>query len=110
VQFHFPGIQVTHAGHLQVDHCFSRSIKQLFTDPSNGTVVCGGCNTNKCFHNKGVDLAIYDIVKLREGEAKFNEMRAIAESLAASEVWGNVLWLERHLKDLEEQKKKYEIL
>ena len=105
VQRHFPGIRITHAGYPQVDHCFSRSVKQLFTDPSNGTVVCGTCNRAKHYHQKGVDLAIYEIVKLREGEEKFNEMRTIAESLSASEVWKNITWLEEHIKKLEAQLK-----
>lgn len=100
VKKHFPAIAVQHAGHIQVDHCVTRANKTYFTDPRNGTVVCGGCNNNKHYKSKSVDRAIDDIVRAREGQTFFDQMIADDKRKADDNKWSNVLWLETHIAGL----------
>ena len=80
VKKHFSGINILHSTILQVDHCFTRANKNLFYDIRNGTVVCKNCNNAKHWDNKSVGRAIDDIVRLREGDEAFIEMRKIDEA------------------------------
>lgn len=101
VEKHFPCINIFHTDIMQIDHCFSRTDKNLFFDVRNGTKICSGCNLAKAFDNKSVSRAIDDIVKMREGEEAFQEMRTINQSMAPGEKWKNVVWLETEIKRLE---------
>lgn len=107
VQLKFPHITISHTQTYQADHCFTRANKLLFLDPANGTMVCSACNCAKNWKNKSVDMAIDDIVRSREGEEKFNEMRRINETKSANLNWGKIWWLEEQIEFLEGEKSKY---
>lgn len=77
---------------VQVDHCFSRTIKELFYSPKNGTVLCSGCHTQKTFNVKGMEKRVDDFVRRREGEAWW------AYALRSAETSGPVKF---YLDDLE---------
>ena len=47
VQRHYPNIRVDHTDVYHADHCFSRTIKELFLDMTNGTMLCSMCNGYK---------------------------------------------------------------
>lgn len=108
VKKHFPQIAISHSTVYQIDHCFSRSIKELFTDVSNGTKVCSTCNSckgsNRIATSKkdAVTLAIHEIVKKREGVDIYNRMLEIAQRKSAFIDWGNVVWLETQVDILTE--------
>ncbi len=97
---YYPDAGLTHTDIFQVDHCFSRENKNLFLEVANGTVVCSSCNMLKGFGQKSVARLIDDIVKEREGEAKFLEMRAIDLEKKPCENWKNMVWLENKIKEL----------
>ena len=95
------GIEIKHAGPLQVDHCITRSNKLLFYEPANGTVVCGSCNRAKGFGLKSIGRAIDQIVMEREGIEKFNDMVECDQKKSANPDFNKVGWLERERDDLE---------
>lgn len=64
---------------LQVDHCFSRTVKQLFFDTSNLTLLCSGCHTMKTFCVKGMEKRVDDLVRARAGVAWWNKATEIAK-------------------------------
>lgn len=66
---------------LQIDHCFSRTVKELKYDTRNGTTVCRTVNGMKKFLGKGgvYSKKIDDLVRKREGEPAWLEMTGIAE-------------------------------
>jgi len=97
----FPGVKIPHSNVIQVDHCFSRSNKNLFLQISNGTTVCSTCNMMKKNGLKGVDLLIYEIVSRREGVDRFMEMRELHQSGGANISWNKVWWLEEQIDILE---------
>ena len=99
----FPSLRITHSDVLQVDHAFSRRHKVLFTDISNGTVVCRNCNMNKRY-NDTIRFSIYDIVKKREGEDIFERMREQVSAMAVFKNWGRIGWLETNVAILEDIK------
>lgn len=103
VRLHYPQLQLSHNNILQVDHCFSRSDKNLFIEPANGTVVCSACNMNKKHQNKSVHRLIDNIVAKREGLEKFEEMKSINMSHRPNVLWHSRDWLEQqeaYLKQL----------
>ena len=100
VKHHFPGQPLSHSEVFQVDHCFSRNNKTLFLNTRNGTVVCSSCNMAKGFGQKSVSRLIDDIVRLREGEKAFNEMKDIDLKGSPSETWGSIPELEKIAVDL----------
>lgn len=57
------------AGVLQVDHCFSRKVSQLFLDLGNGTTICMGLHFRKTHLVKGAEKRVDEFVRAREGEA-----------------------------------------
>lgn len=99
VKKHFPQINTTHSEVMQVDHCFSRSFKRLFTDTSNSTVICRNCNLNKNY-NEAIRMAIYDIVLKREGSDIFNRMREQVEMGTPFIEWRHISWLETQVEIL----------
>ena len=101
MQKYFPELDVLHTKVYQIDHCFQRNNKELFTDVCNGTKVCSSCNLNKK-HNKLIDLAINDIVIKREGIAGFERMKEVAAKRGAFLEWKSIEWLERQRVILEE--------
>ena len=101
VKKYFPHIPVMHSNVFQVDHCFSRMNKELFLDIANGTRVCSSCNLRKQFDD-GIRMAIYDIVKKREGEDTFTRMREIVEMKRPFLNWKNILWQEEQNKILKD--------
>ncbi|MBW1812093.1 MAG: hypothetical protein JRJ39_00095 [Deltaproteobacteria bacterium] len=107
VEKHFKRIKTKHTKIYQADHCFSRGFKRLFLEISNGTLVCSSCNLNKNY-NDAIRLAVYDIVREREGEDIFNRMREQKEQGGAFLEWGKIGWLEDKIKVLEEIKELYE--
>ena len=56
------------------DHCFSRKVRKLFFEPANLTILCHSCHFKKTNRMKSADLDIYTLVRLREGNEKFEEM------------------------------------
>jgi len=107
VQQQFSQINIKHTDIYQADHCFTRGFKRLFLEISNGTMICSSCNFNKNF-NDAIRLAVYDIVKKREGEDIFNRMRSEKEQGGAFLEWGRIGWLEDKIKILEEIKELYQ--
>ena len=118
VKLKFPHININHSDMIQVDHCFSRSFKRLFLEISNGTTVCQVCNSTKSgTQNRwfkansalrdAVTLAIFDIVKQREGGV-FDRMRGEVEQGGAFPEWRRVHWLEDKVAVLKEIKEMYE--
>ena len=84
----------SHNDVFQVDHCFSRANKNLFLDTRNGTVVCSTCNASKNWDKKSVGRLIDDIVKMREGEEAFTEMKEIDMRGSPNLNWHSRAWLE----------------
>ena len=101
VEKHFPFIKITHSSILQVDHCVTRANKHLFYCPDNGTVVCSACNGAKHWDNKSVSRAIDEIVKRREGRARFEAMIKLDQTLGPCLGWKKIWWLEEQLAYLE---------
>ena len=108
VQIHFPRIAIKHSNIYQIDHCFSRTIKELFLDLANGTKICSTCNqakgSGKISSSKkdAITIAVHEIVKKREGEDTYQRLLEIASSLASFQDWKNIEWLEMQIKILEE--------
>lgn len=71
----------------EVDHCFSRNNKALFYEISNLTLLCTDCHSHKTYRRYGYDLVIYELVELREGSKKFNEMRKTDENRGGFPSW-----------------------
>ena len=101
VKHFYPHLNIPHSHILQGDHCFSRVNKHLFLELHNGTTVCSTCNMYKAMDRMSLPRVIDDIVKTREGEERFNEMRAIDQMLSSSEMWKNFNYLEQKIKDFE---------
>ena len=107
VKKHFPQIFINHSGVYQIDHCFSRSIKELFIDVVNGTKICSTCNQIKGSGKIGaskkdaITVAVHEIVKKREGEDSYKRLLEIASSQATFLEWKNIAWLEEQKKILE---------
>lgn len=100
VEVYFPDRRI-HTSVYQVDHCFSRQNKSIFTDVCNGTVICSGCNMSKKY-DTWVKIAVEEIVKQREGEFTFERLREQALNQKPFLEWKNISWLEIHVKTLEE--------
>lgn len=98
----FPEINIMHTDIFQVDHCFSRSDKNLYFNPRNATIVCSGCNLAKGFKNKSVDRAIDLIVAKREGQEYFDYMLKINQSGKPNPGWGKFWYYEEVLMKMEE--------
>lgn len=64
----------------EVDHCFPRTVKQLFYDTRNLTLLCSDCHSNKTYRRYGMDIALYELVEEREGKKVFEELRNISKS------------------------------
>lgn len=72
---------------LQVDHCFSRNVKELYYDLSNLTLLCGSCHTKKSFNMEDFYLKVFEHVEAREGFKKFMEMRGISKKKGGFRDW-----------------------
>lgn len=103
VKRYFPEIAMSHTTVFQVDHCISRSNKQLFFDTRNGTVVCSACNAAKNFKNKSVDRAIDSIAIQREGLPAYDEMVGIDQKLSANVNFSRMWWLAEQIEQLEKK-------
>jgi|SRR3990167_606353 len=99
VQKNFPIIALRHSEVLQLDHCFSRSIKELFLDAANLTIICSVCNQAKgsgkisASKKDAVTVAVHEIVKKREGMDTYNRLLEIASRKCAFKDWNNIKWL-----------------
>ena len=107
VQRHFPHIQTKHTNIYQVDHCFSRRFKRLFLEIANLTMVCSGCNFRKNYDD-AIRLAIYDIVREREGDDMFTHMRLLKDRGGPFLEWNRIGWLEFKLKILKQIREEFE--
>jgi len=63
-----------------IDHCFSRMTRELFCDEDNLTILCNGCHQQKTKQWNSVHLKVFDLVKQKCGEKKFNKMWKIAKA------------------------------
>lgn len=79
---------------LQVDHCFSRKVKQLFYEISNLTLLCSSCHTKKSFNQEDLALRVFEHVENREG-AKFYKMREVAKRGGPFPDWSKVWYQEQ---------------
>ena len=68
------------SGYLQVDHCFSRMVGQLFLDPRNGTLICQGFHVRKTNKVKAADKFLDEFVRAREGEEWWAYAKAVCKS------------------------------
>jgi hypothetical protein len=108
VQIHFPNIAINHSSTYQIDHCFSRTIKELFLDLANLTKICSTCNqakgSGKISSSKkdAITIAVHEIVKKREGIDTYNRLLEIASRLASFPEWRDISYLEMQIKILTE--------
>ena len=108
VQKHFPNIAIRHSNTYQIDHCFSRTIKELFLDVANGTKICSTCNQAKgsgkisASKKDAITIAVHEIVKKREGEDTYQRLLEIASRLASFPQWRDINWLETQIKILQQ--------
>jgi len=108
VRKYFPNIAINHSNQMQIDHCFSRTIKELFLDVANGTEICSTCNQAKgsgkisASKKDAITIAVHEIVKKREGEDTYQRLLEIASSLASFPDWRNISYLEMQIKILTE--------
>lgn len=100
VQKFYPTLSISHSEVYQVDHCISRSDKNLFFEPSNGTVVCSTCNRLKHFQSKNVHRLIDSIVINREGLERFKEMQEINQHHKPNLYFSKRFWLEAQKEKL----------
>ena len=90
-------IPIHHSSVMQADHCFSRSDKNLFLEPANGTCICSTCNMLKGFGQYGIDYVVHQIVIKREGQAKHDDMLLIHQHKSANPNWKSFTWLETQI-------------
>lgn len=108
VKKHFPNIAINHSQVYQIDHCFSRTIKELFLDLANLTKICSTCNQAKgsgkisASKKDAITIAVHEIVKKREGEDTYQRLLEIASSLASFPEWRDINYLEMQIKILQE--------
>ena len=108
VQIHYPNIAINHSNTYQIDHCFSRTIKELFLDLANLTKICSTCNQAKgsgkisASKKDAITIAVHEIVKKREGIDTYQRLLDIASRLASFPEWHNIGWLEMQIKILTE--------
>ena len=114
VQIHYPNIAINHSTTYQIDHCFSRTIKELFLDLANLTKICSTCNQAKgsgkisASKKDAITIAVHEIVKKREGIDTYNRLLEIASRLANFKDWKNIAYLEMQIKILAEMLEKKE--
>jgi len=87
---------------LQIDHCFSRTCKQLFYDIRNLTILCSACHTAKSFGQKDVALQVFELVEGREKDG-FLELRRIAKQKACFRTWQDRGYHEKMYADLSQK-------
>lgn len=97
----FPEVKTKHSKVFQVDHCFWRFDKNLFLEPSNGTVICSSCNLQKSFGHRAIDKLVDTIVQEREGLDKYNEMLIKATTWEPNPDWTNREWLIKKIEELQ---------
>lgn len=105
VQTYDSSMPIQHSDIFQVDHCFSRSDKNLFLEPANATVICSTCNMLKGFGQRDIDFIVHQIVIKREGQAKHDQMMLIHQHKNPSDTWKSFTWLEQHIIKLNEMTK-----
>lgn len=89
---------------LVADHCFKRTIRQLFFERANLTILCNDqCHFKKSKRIGAVDLAVYQWVRMREGDKKFDSMQRIAERHEPFPSWSKRWWLENKQDELEKE-------
>ena len=110
VQINYPNIAINHTNVYQIDHCFSRAIRELILDVCNGTKVCSACNQAKgsgkisASKKDAITIAVHEIVKKREGEETYQRMLEIASRLASFPEWRDIKYLETQIEILEKMK------
>jgi hypothetical protein len=78
---------------LQLDHCISRTHKNVFFDTDNLNWLCEKCHTAKSFNPSGVTAArVTEITRQRMGGEKYKFMLEIAQKTCGS--WRTVFWQE----------------
>ena len=116
VQAHFPLIDIQHGATYQADHCFPRSIKELFLDIDNGTMICNVCNWYKSgcrghFKRTKSDIitqAVHELVRVNRGVATYQRLFEIAQSHRPFPHWSHIWWLEEQIEILKKVKTEYE--
>ena len=83
---------------LQIDHCFSRTIKRLFYDVRNLTVLCSYCHTKKSYNQNDVALRVFELVERREKD--FSKLRKIANNKEPFREWQDKWFHEEKYEDL----------
>jgi len=90
---------------LQVDHCFSRTKKQIFYWLENLTLLCCKCHTAKSYNQSDYVLKVFEHVEDREGSEKFLEMRKIAAKNGPLRDWSKRWYQEEWFEKLNEKMK-----
>jgi hypothetical protein len=100
--------QYCHTDIFQIDHCFSRTIKELFLDVANGTKICSACNMIKGSGKIGaskkdaITVAVHTIVLKREGDDVYKRLLEVASSKALFLDWKSINWLKTQKSILED--------
>ena len=94
VAIHFPEIPMEHSAVYQIDHCVKRGLKALFFDTRNSTKVCSKCNWAKFRDLWGVKRAIDEVVRKREGDESWADIKRIEQTKPICDGWKKVYWLE----------------
>ena len=100
VKAYYPALMLMHDEIMQADHCFSRTDKNLFLEPPNGTCICRCCNMAKGFGQKSIARLVDDIVIDREGKEVFDFMKAINLSMRPNPNWKDPSWLADQIRKL----------
>lgn len=89
----------------EVDHCFPRTVKELFYDLRNLTLLCSYCHSHKTYRRYGMDIALYELVQEREGNKVFDELRRVSKSSKGGfRKWADFEYHEKVYKNLTEEK------
>lgn len=87
---------------LDLDHCFSRDIKELFFETSNLTYLCKRHHQRKSMAKGGaVDHEVDEIVRRRVGEEKWKEL--LERSYKSCPGFWSVMFQERYNTRLKEE-------
>lgn len=84
---------------LQIDHCFSRSVKEIFYEPSNLTALCQVCHFQKTYHIRCRDLDVYAHVMNREGKDEYQRLKDLARAMKPFPDFNRRWWLELKMEE-----------
>ena len=71
----------------EVDHCFSRSNRELFYEIKNLTLLCSFCHSYKTHRQYDFDLRVYELVQEREGTEAFEALRKVSKRRGGFSKW-----------------------